>query len=203
MTAGVNNRGSTKRRSLFAALGALGVLLLLSVGVFTLLERSRADGEQTSDATIGGPFRLVDTRNRAVTDRDFRGHYLLVYFGYTSCPDVCPTTLSAVVKAMSLLGARADDVQTVFISVDPDHDTPPVLGRFLAAFSPRFIGLTGDKQALQEAEKAYHVIVRFGPDGIDHSAVLYLMAPNGAFLAPLPADSSAPTIAADLNHYLG
>jgi cytochrome oxidase Cu insertion factor (SCO1/SenC/PrrC family) len=194
-------RSPARGRGHVMSLAALALLLLLSAGLYAGLGAIRT--REHAAQTIGGPFRLVDSRNRIVTDRDFAGHYLLVYFGYTECPDICPTTLGAVARAMALLGPKAARVQPLFITVDPTHDTPSVIGPFVAAFSPRLIGLTGSEAALQSAERAYHVIVRLGPGGIDHSAVLYLMAPDGTFLAPLPANSSAATIAADLTHYLG
>jgi protein SCO1/2 len=182
------------------AIIAVVLLLCASAGVFALI-RSDA-GEQTAEATIGGPFRLLDAQNRIVTDRTFRGRYLLVYFGYTGCPDICPTTLVAVAQALRLLGPRAAAVQPVFITVDPEHDTPSVMGRYVASFTSRLIGLTGTPAELQAVERAYHVTVEVTATGIDHSAVLYLMAPNGHFLAPLPAAGSAAIIANDLTHDL-
>jgi protein SCO1/2 len=203
MTHDVTRGIAARRHGRIAPLAGLGTLLLAAAGLHALLQRPAALAPRPETETIGGPFRLVDGHSRIVTDRDFPGRYLLVYFGYTGCPDVCPTTLSAVSRAITLLGKRGAEVQPIFITIDPGRDTPAVLGSFVAAFSPRLIGLTGSPAALRAVEHAYHVIVRFGPDGIDHSAVLYLMAPNGAFLAPLPANSNAATIAADLNHDLG
>jgi protein SCO1/2 len=203
MTDHVNRRSAAPWRGRLMAIAGLCLLLVVAAGLHALWQTRAAPALRTSAGTIGGAFRLVDGQGHIVTNRDFPGRYLLVYFGYTGCPDVCPTTLSAVAQAIGLLGPRAADVQPVFITVDPRHDTPAVMGKFAAAVSPRLIGLTGSPAALRAVEAAYHVIVRQRPDSIDHSAVLYLMAPNGAFLAPLPADSSAATIAADLNHYLG
>jgi protein SCO1/2 len=182
------------------AITAMMILLGASAGLFAFI-RSEA-WKQASQAAIGGPFQLVDSQNRIVTDRDFRGRYLLVYFGYTGCPDICPTTLASVSQALRLLGARAAAVQPVFITVDPKHDTPSVMGRYVANFSPRLIGLSGTAAELQDAERAYHVTVEVTATGINHSAVLYLMAPDGRFLAPLPADGSAAVIATDLTHDL-
>ena len=176
------------------------LLLCASAGIFALL---RSGSEvQTAQDTIGGAFRLIDAQNHTVTDRDFRGRYLLVYFGYIGCPDICPTTLASVVQALHLLGKRAAAVQPVFITVDPTHDTPSMMRRYVAHFSPRLIGLTGTTAALAAAERAYHVTVDMTPTGIDHTAVLYLMAPDGRFLAPLPADSTPAAIATDLDHDL-
>ena len=191
---------SGMRPGLLAAVLAVAVLLGVSGGLFTVI---RSDlGEQAAHARVGGSFQLIDTRNHRVTERDFRGRYLLVYFGYTGCPDVCPTTLTSVVQALRLLGNRAAAVQPVFITVDPRHDTPSVLRRYVAAFSPQLRGLTGTPAELHAVERAYHVTVEVTATGINHSAVLYLMAPDGNFLAPLPADGTADVIASDLAHEL-
>jgi protein SCO1/2 len=176
------------------------VLLFASAGLFALIQSGAR--EQAAEDSVGGSFRLIDSRNRTVTDRDFRGRYLLVYFGYTGCPDVCPTTLAAVAQAMRMLGPRADAVQPIFITVDPRHDTPSVMGAYVANFTPRLIGLTGTPDELRAVERAYHVTVETTATGINHSAVLYLMAPDGHFLAPLPANGSATVIATDLTHDL-
>ena len=191
---------SGMRPGLLTAVLAVAVLLGASGGLFTVI---RSDlGGQAAQARVGGPFQLIDTRNRRVTERDFRGRYLLVYFGYTGCPDVCPTTLTSVVQALRLLGNRAAAVQPVFITVDPRHDTPSVLRRYVASFSPQLRGLTGTPAQLHAVERAYHVTVEVTATGINHSAVLYLMAPDGNFLAPLPADGTADVIASDLAHEL-
>jgi protein SCO1/2 len=175
-------------------------LLCAAAGIFALLRSSTR--EQTAEDSVGGSFRLIDSQNRTVTDQDFRGRYLLVYFGYTGCPDVCPTTLASVAQALRILGPRAASVQPIFITVDPKHDTPGVLRAYVANFTPRLIGLTGTPEELQAAERAYHVTVEVTATGINHTAVLYLMAPDGHFLAPLPADGSAAVIATDLTNDL-
>jgi protein SCO1/2 len=193
-------RRAARRQGWLTAMIAITLLLCASAGFFAFI-RSEI-GEQAAQATVGGPFQLVDSQNRTVTDRDFRGRYLLVYFGYTGCPDVCPTTLVSVVQALRLLGARAAAVQPVFITVDPRHDTPSVMRSYVASFSSRLIGLTGTPAELAAAERAYHVTVDVTATGINHSAVLYLMAPDGHFVAPLPADGSPSVIATDLDHDL-
>lgn len=185
---------------LLLALGGLVLAcLLLVLGGFFWLERGGGGGG------IGGPFKLVDGDGRTVTDRDFGGKYMLIYFGYTFCPDVCPTTLNEVAEAVEKLGAKADRVQPIFITVDPKRDTPSVVKEYVAAFSPRLIGLTGDDASIAAAAKAYRVYVairRTGEGGndytVDHSSVLYLMGPDGRFVAPLSADEPAEKMAADL-----
>ena len=196
--AGQPTAGRTPRSLRAPAFVALLALLCASAGLFMVI---RSDvGEPLAGAGIGGPFRLIDSHDRVVTSRDFKGRYLLVYFGYTNCPDVCPTTLQSVVQALRLLGARAAAIQPIFITVDPEHDTPSVVGSYLARLSPRLLGLTGTPPELEAVEKAYHVTVETTATGIDHSAVLYLMAPDGRFLAPLPANGAAAVIASDLTH---
>ena len=96
-------------------------------------------------------------RGSKVTDRDFRGRYVLLYFGYTSCPDICPTTLDAVADAMHLLGARADRLQPVFVTVDPRHDTPAVVGDYVKLFGARLVGLTGTEAQITRIEKEYRI----------------------------------------------
>lgn len=136
---------------------------------------------------IGGPFALVDQNGETRTAKDFRGQYMLVYFGYTYCPDVCPTTLQDMVQALDMLGARAKRVTPVFITVDPARDTPEHLRQYAAQFSPRLVALTGSRKAIAEAAKAYHVYYAKSGEGddylMDHSSFIYLMGPDGRYVA--------------------
>lgn len=161
-----------------------------------------AGGAPAEAAPIGGPFRLVAGDGTTVTDQDFRGKYLLVYFGYTICPDVCPTTLQSVVTALDRLGDKADRLQPLLITVDPTRDTPPVMAQYTAAFSPRLIGLSGSQEQIATVEREYRIYTAFHPDGagyaVDHSSALFLMGPDGQFIARLKAEASAPEIASDL-----
>ncbi len=183
----------------YAIIGLLVALLLLGTGAFLWL-----NGE-TGGPTVGGPFTLVDSSGHTVTDRDFRGKYLLVYFGYTYCPDVCPTTLNAVAAALDKLGKQADRLQPLFITVDPRRDTPAVMQQYTAAFTPRLLGLTGTPAQIAAAAKEYHVYYaehRTGPGpndySMDHSSILYLMGPDGHFIAPIRADQTGAEIATDI-----
>lgn len=161
-------------------------------------------------ASIGGPFTLTDSAGKTVTDRDFRGKFMLVYFGYTFCPDVCPTTLNQVAVALDKLGAKGDRVQALFVSVDPRRDTPEVIRQYTAAFSPRLLGLTGTAEQIAAAAKAYRVYYaehRTG-DGpldytMDHSSILYLMGPDGQFVAPIRADADGADMAAAIASAMG
>jgi protein SCO1/2 len=183
-----------------AIVGVLVALVLLVGGAAMLLTGHGRDGP-----TVGGPFTLVNGDGKTVTDRDFRGKFVLVYFGYTFCPDVCPTTLNEVADAMDKLGPAAARVQPVFITVDPRRDTPPVVKQYTAAFTPKLVGLTGTQEQIAQVAKEYRVYYaehRTGPGpndySMDHSSVLYLMGPDGTFIEPIRADGTAADIATAL-----
>lgn len=193
-------------RILYATMGLL--LAVLLVGAGGLLWLSANGGN--SPISIGGPFTLEDGSGKPVTDRDFRGKYMLVYFGYTFCPDVCPTTLTAVADAMDKLGPAAAGIRPVFITVDPKRDTPAVVKQYAAAFGPSIIGLTGTSEEIAKAAKEYRVYYAehrtgSGPNdySMDHSSVLYLMGPGGGFIAPVRADQSGDELAASLKKLMG
>lgn len=185
------------------ALGAVLIVVLILVGAGALwFNGNAAPG-------IGGPFSLVNGEGKPVTDQDFRGRYMLVYFGYTSCPDVCPTTLNQIADAMDRLGAKADRVQPIFITVDPKRDTPEVMKEFAAAFSPRLVGLTGTPEQIATVAKEYRVYYAVRQNGndpagytVDHSSVLYLLDEGGRFIAPIRADESGAEMAADITRHM-
>jgi protein SCO1/2 len=158
---------------------------------------------------VGGPFSLTASDGATVTDRQFRGRYMLLYFGYTSCQDVCPVTLSAVTEALDLLGPRSARVQPLFVTVDPQRDTPDVLRRYVASFTPRLLGLTGTPSQIRQMEQTYRVSSSVHPGSpgsagytMDHSSVLYLIGPDGVFLAPIRADESGQAMASDIARHL-
>jgi protein SCO1/2 len=136
---------------------------------------------------IGGPFTLTDGGGHRVSDRDFRGKWLLVYFGYTHCPDACPTTLSDLAAGLDKLPAEArQHIRVLFITVDPGRDTPPVIGSYAQAFGPQFVGLTGSPADLAPVEASYHVYsqrhdLKGGDYAMDHSSIVYVMNPDGKF----------------------
>lgn len=169
----------------------VAAVLLVALGGRFMLLNPAAPPEVAGTASIGGPFTLVNGAGETVTEQDFRGQYVLIYFGYTFCPDVCPTSLQAVAQAMSLLPEEtAQKITPVFVSVDPERDTPEHVGEYVQAFHPRMVGLTGSKEQVAAAAKAYKiyyaVVDRKGPEDMtylmDHSAITYLMGPDGAFL---------------------
>jgi protein SCO1/2 len=205
MTTTTNPR-TPPNRVLYMTMGLLLVVLLAGAGAFLWLGGSGGN----NPISIGGPFTLEDGAGKPVTDRDFRGKYMLVYFGYTFCPDVCPTTLNAVADAMDKLGIASSHIQPLFITVDPKRDTPAVVKQYAAAFGPAILGLTGTPEQIAQAAKEYRVYYaehRTGPGpndyAMDHSSVLYLMGPDGAFIAPVRADQSGDEIAANLKKLMG
>jgi protein SCO1/2 len=187
-----------RRASAGLAAAAAGVLIL-AAGMLWLT------GQAARPLAVGGPFALTDHHGQTVTDRDFRGRYLLVTFGYTHCRDVCPTTLTSITEALEKLGAAGHAVQPLFITLDPGRDTPDVLKRYVAPFAPSLLGLTGSAEAVRRVAGEYRVtsIVHSAADAvIEHSSVIYLMAPDGRFLAPLPSASSGAQLASLLLRYL-
>lgn len=200
------NTTTKPNRILYVTLGVLLAGPLIGAGGFLWL----SSGGRNNPLGIGGPFTLRDGNGQAVTDKDFRGKYMLVYFGYTFCPDVCPTTLNAVADAMDKLGPAASSIQPLFITVDPKRDTPAVVKQYAAAFGPKIEGLTGTPEEIAEVAKEYRVYYAehrtgTGPNdySMDHSSVLYLMGPNGDFVAPVRADQSGEEIAANLKKLMG
>ena len=146
---------------------------------------------------------------REVTAATYRGDIVMLYLGYTFCPDVCPTTLTAVAGALDRLGKRAERLQPLFITVDPLRDTPRVVRDYAAAFSPRILGLTGTPEQIARVARAYRVYYARhrtgeGPDDytMDHSSILYLIGPQGRFITPIPADEPAEQMAADIARHM-
>ena len=142
----------------------------------------------TGQADIGGPFQLTDQSGKRVTDKDFRGRYMLIYFGYSFCPDVCPTTLAVMAKALEKVGDRSRRIAPILITIDPERDTPKVLEDYVKAFGPTFVGLTGNAAEIKDVEKKYRVYavkkpLDGGNYGMDHSSVIYLMGPDGKLVS--------------------
>jgi cytochrome oxidase Cu insertion factor (SCO1/SenC/PrrC family) len=158
----------------------------------------------TGEALITSRFSLVDHTGRPVTERDYLGRWQLVFFGYTSCPDVCPTTLAYMASVLDILGGKADRVAPLFISVDPARDTPEVLAEYVAAFHPRLIGLTGTVEQVAAAAQAFRVYYErmdetAAPEGYQmaHSGYIYLMTPKGRFEAAFREGRETPEQLAD------
>ena len=172
----------------------------------------KAEAPPLSGAAIGGPVALVDQNGRRVTDKDFAGKYRIVYFGYTHCPDVCPTDLATISQAMTSFEkkdpARAARVQPIFITVDPERDTPAAMKEYLRAFHPRLIGLGGTPAQVADAETKFVVYTHRGdvqPGGgyaMHHSRQIVLQGPDGKPLALLADDQGPQKMAAELERWV-
>lgn len=184
----------------------LALVLVLTLGAAIIAWRVSSTGFDATgqeQAMIGGHFALIDQDGHARTDRDFHGKWLLVYFGYTFCPDVCPTVLTEIGGALKELGPKASRVQVLFITVDPVRDSATVMKRYLKAFDPRIQGLRGDPDAIEMAAKSFHVFYRArsvggGEYAIDHSSYVYVLDPQGRFVDLLAPDVPGHKIAQDI-----
>ncbi len=219
------------RRIRWAAAGLI-VLLIIGLGVVEigaitgqshraslfgwLTGRSNGDGPPSPTGStalpegvaIGGLFQLTDDHGRSVTDADYRGRWMLVYFGYTNCPDACPLTLQKIAATLKDLGPLADRLAPLFVTVDPARDTPSQLLSYVENFDPRIVGLTGSSEQIAAAAKAYRVY--YAPDApeksgayvVGHSSFLYLTDPDGRFNALLPPDAGEDQLAVVLRSKL-
>jgi protein SCO1/2 len=195
-----DNQPEPRRSRILTACVAAATLLVAAGGsMYFHAQRPKA-------ISIGGPFQLTDGSGRNVTNRSWPGKYLLVYFGYTYCPDVCPTTLNNVAAALQALGKTADRMQPIFITVDPGRDTPKTLTDYTKLFTPRLVGLTGTADQIAHVAQEYHVYyakVQTGPGpndyGMDHSSIIYLMAPDGHFITTIDAEQQPSAMAAQIS----
>jgi protein SCO1 len=189
----------------------LGILVLAIAAVAAIVAIAAVSWRERPASVslkLGGPFALTDANNgRTVTEQSFRGKLMLIYFGYTYCPDACPTTLNNISQAMAKLGATADRIAPLFISVDPARDTPQVMANYVKAFDSRIQGLTGDAEATHQVAKEFGVYYqkRDAPGGylVDHSSLLYIMDGQGQLLRVLPASESGDRLAGDLRELVG
>lgn len=200
--------GSPRRFILVAVLLA-GFVILAAGGFLILALRDSPRGATATvlASAIGGPFRLVDQDGRTVTDADLKGNWLLVYFGYTRCPDACPTALNDIAIALDDLGQKRDAVRPVFITVDPEHDTPEVMKAYVESFDAPILALTGTPAQVAVAAKSYRVYYAKHPEpggdySMDHSSVIYVMNPDGRFTATFTPESTPAQIAERLRKLL-
>jgi len=167
------------------------------------------EGLLSGRAPVGGPFELTDQTGHRRTDADFRGKLVVLYFGYTYCPDVCPTELQSISLALNKLGAAAEAVQPLFISVDPERDTPARLADFVASFHPRLIGLTGSLADIRKTAIAYRTFfvknsaATPGDYSVDHTGFIYLVGKDGRYLGFLPPGLAPDAIAEAIRAQLG
>jgi protein SCO1/2 len=176
-----------KQKTSIPILIAVAVAVLATFGLFYYL--SGGDGKKISASpVIGGAFDLLDQDGKAFTQENLKGKYSLVYFGYTHCPDVCPTELQDMTTALEKLGSLADKIRPIMISVDPKRDTPAALKEYMSNFYPGFIGLTGTAEQVRKASSAYRAYYRKADDKkggdytMDHSSIVYFMDPEGRYL---------------------
>ena len=160
-------------------------------------------------ALIGGPFTLVDQHGKAVTDQDFRGRFMLVFFGFTHCPDICPAELQVMSASLDALGPEGAEVVPIFVTLDPERDTPAIMGDYVKNFGARFVGLTGSPDAIAAAAKAYRIAYsKFQEDpaksdySIDHSALVYLMGKDGEYVTHFAYGTPAAKMTETLRRYL-
>jgi len=162
------------------------------------------------DTAIGGPFSLVDQDGETITARDFRGRFMLVYFGYTYCPHVCATALTTITNALGILGKAGKNIVPLFITVDPERDTPEHLRMYVKYFHPRLVGLTGSPRSVAAAARAYRIYYAKAPRRgaaaddylVDHTSIIYLMGPDGKFRANFKDDISAEALAKRIREFL-
>ena len=190
-------------RTLIVLAAALSLLLVIGLGVLGY-QRLAGAGENTGLPKIGGPFTLVDGTGKVVTDQQFQGRYKLIYFGYTHCPDACPTALSDMATALGKLApAQRAKIQPIFITVDPERDNGPALTDYAAAFGPDFIGLGGSLDQLATVKKEFHVYAekhpaKNGDYDMDHSSIIYLMDPENRFIGSFTQETDPEQMAKKL-----
>jgi cytochrome oxidase Cu insertion factor (SCO1/SenC/PrrC family) len=184
-------------------LALAGALALAALALVWCVATGLPQEPAASTPAIGAPFVLTDQNGRTRSDKDFRGRFVVLYFGYTSCPDVCPTTLERIADAMAQLGPAAKRVMPVFVTLDPERDTPAVLKKYVGAFGREFVGLTGSLADITRVARAWRVYFAKHPMpgggySVDHSGAIYLVGPDGKFLTAYDATIGADTLATDL-----
>lgn len=185
-------------------------LLVAATLVISANVAVQAADQPLARGRIDGRFMLLDHFGEVVTDRSYRGKFQLIYFGYTGCPDVCPTAMVIINQALELLGDKAEQVQPLLISVDPERDTPAVLRDFVSYFNPRLVGLTGSPEMIERVAQNFRIRyekVRLPDDPpdvyrVDHSAGVFLMGPDGTFLAKFAHSATPQQIAGRILDYL-
>ncbi len=197
---------NAKASRVMLVLGAfLAGLVLFFGAILFITGRSSPIGQAV--AAVGGPFHLTDQNGKPFSDQDMKGRPFLVFFGFTHCPDICPTTLFEISQVLRKLGPSANRTGALFITVDPERDTPAVLKDYLSNFDPHLRGLTGDQASIDAATKAYRVYAKKVPleNGdytMDHTAIVYLMDKNGHFVAPFNLNRTPEAAADDLRRYM-
>ena len=186
-------------------LAAFGASLV--VGLVLMLWAMGGLRNVTAPAAIGGPFQLTDQAGQTVTDANLKGRPTVIFFGFTHCPDICPTALFEMSEVLRVMGKDADRVNAWFVSVDPERDTPAAMKDYLSSFDPRLKGLTGSPEAVAKVISGYRVYakkvpLKGGDYTMDHTALIYLMDRDGKFVASFNLKRTPEEAAADLKRYL-
>ena len=199
------------KRGIVAFLVAFGLVVGGVLFQYLYLDggfESALDALPARTVSIGGPFTLTDQTGTVRHAADFRGKLMLVYFGYTYCPDVCPTELQTMSQALDILGSKGDGVQPIFITVDPERDTVAQMKSYAANFHPRLLALTGTAEQVAAAARGYKVFYQKAPQGngsdylMDHSSIVYLMGRDGRYLAHFSGETTAEQMAAAIAKHL-
>ena len=204
-----SDRPAGSPRFALLAIGLAGLLLVAAGALLALALRDNPKGVAGTvlASAIGGPFQLVDQNGKPFSETDLVGKWHLVFFGYTHCPDACPTALNEMSLALERLGKKREEVGIVYITVDPERDTPEVMKSYVASFDAPIVALTGSAEQVDKVARAYRVYYakHSRPDGgydMDHSAVIYVMDPQGRFTATFTPDSTAAAMAERLQKLL-
>jgi protein SCO1/2 len=199
---------ASKRSSRIIFGVAAGLAALVAIGLVILWPQIEQGSRDSSGGPqIGGPFNLVDQTGAPVTDKSWPGAYRLIYFGYTFCPDACPTELQVMAEAIDDLGPDGARVQPIFITIDPARDTPKQLAAYVPEFHPRLVGLTGTAEQIAQAARAYKVYYAKADDSpsyaMNHSSFVYLMGPDGRFITVFSSDTDPEKMAGEIKAYIG
>ena len=191
-----------KRGGLILLVGASFLAVAFGIGWMQTARQQQAATEASTPVPIGGAFTLTDENGQTVTDQTYRGKWLLVFFGFTHCPDVCPTALNDISLTLDQLGPRANKVYALFITVDPERDTAQLINEYTGSFHSNIIGLTGTPEQIATAAKAYRVYYKKVPTDsgytMDHSAITYVIDPDGKYAAHFSHQSGPDRMAAKL-----
>lgn len=201
-------KNQLKKMILIAGIGA--GLIALSAWAYVWFDRTAAAPSVLSvqAENFGGPFSLIDHNGKPVTDRDFAGHYRLIYFGFTFCPAICPTELQKISGALDLLGERSKNIRPLFITVDPERDTVNIMKGYVRLFHPELVGLTGTLAQIETIKKVYKVYSKKVQDPdvsdytVDHSSFIYFMDPQDRLLSIFTTKDTSRTIAGNIEKWL-
>lgn len=202
-----NSNFLPSRPKLIAA--AIMIIAACAIAALALTQWPSRGPIGSGTALIGGPFTMLNQKGETVTEKNFEGKYTIYFFGYTFCPDVCPTELQVLTAALKELGPDATKITPVFVSIDPERDTPKIIGEYVANFDSRFVGLTGTPEQLAVMARAFHVYYKKEADpknaqnyNMDHPSILYLMGPDGKFAKHFPYTTDAKALALELKNML-